>query len=315
MITYQDCGVDPQKNDELVNDIKNITNISTGFATAQKIPESDVKLIQCSDGVGTKIQMAKEFPELYNTIGQDLVAMCVNDLICTGGTPAYFQDYIGMNSLDKPIINSIIKSINDSCKMCDVVLTGGEMAEMPDTYIHDTPELVGFATGFCKRSHFIDLNNISRDDVIIGLASSGPHSNGYSLIRNAIPDDEIIGNIRKKLIEPTTIYSDITELHDRYIKRFGYQFLNGMAHITGGGLIDNLYRIIPDGLDIEINKHSWKIPDIFDYIQYWGEVSSESMWNTFNMGIGMCLIIAPRHIAIVRKYLSQYNPKIIGKII
>lgn len=284
MLTYEHCGVSTDKNDYLVNKIKNITNISTGFADVKVIPGYNKYLVQSMDGVGTKIQLAKFDDSLYDTIGQDLVAMCVNDLICTGATPHYFQDYIGMNSLNEKIVSRIIKSIHNSCIECGTVITGGELAEMPDSYTHETPELIGCVTGFCDGRHLINTNKVKEGNVILGLESSGPHSNGFSLIRKLY--SALSKESKTAVVKPTIVYKDVLNYHNKYPTD-----INAIANITGGGLLTNLNRVIPKGLEANIYYNNIVIPELYLEMQSIGDLNVNSVWSTFNMGIGMCLIV------------------------
>lgn len=284
MTTYLDCGVDVDKNDRLVEEIRKIANIQTGFSAVHTIG-SGPKLVQCTDGVGTKINLAAKHPELYDTIGQDLVAMVYNDLLCSAAIPAFFQDYIGMNNLDEEIVLRVIKSIKRACDKAKIKLTGGELAEMKGKYTSDLPELVGFATGFQYR----DVITPQEGDHIIGLKSSGPHANGYSLI-NTI-ESHICG-----ILEPTTLYTRVP-------------LAPAKAHITGGGLRANVQRILPDGLEPHFDYGAWEVPKVFSDIQQAADVPAEDMWRTFNMGIGMCIVTSYTHIL---DGLSEYDAKVIG---
>lgn len=316
MTTYEESGVSTEKNDELVKMISQNTGVSTGFSDYQLIPGTDIYIVQCSDGVGTKIHLALQHYGLYYTIGQDLVAMCVNDLICAGAKPAFFQDYIGMNTLIGHIVENVINSIYDACGSCGVKLTGGEMAEMPGSYATDTPELVGFATGFANHEHLINKEDVKKGDSIIGLPSSGPHSNGYSLIRKVLATAPFYMvtktlTLVKQILAPTTIYGRVAEIHTE-----APELINSMAHITGGGLENNLARAIPEGLTADIDWNSWKIPEVFETITEMGEVPYKSMWNTFNMGVGMCLIVSPENEGHVLDGLfGHYNALVIGEVI
>jgi len=312
MITYEECGVSTTKNDRLVEKLKSIIGIDTGFADVKPIPGSDQFIAQCMDGVCTKIRLASEYPSIYNSIGQDLVAMCVNDLICIGALPAYFQDYIGMNSLDEEMIPKIIKSINDACVIGGVKLTGGEMAEMPGNYKHDYPELVGCATGFCSSDHLINKNNVVRGDILVALESNGPHSNGYSLIRNihTAYKDKFPPSVLKAILEPTVLYYGVSDYY-----HYEPDHIHAMAHITGGGLENNLARSIPVGLKAKIDYERWSVPEVFVALQQLGDVDPDSMWDTFNMGIGMVLICSLNTFESVIDGLSEYNAFAIGEIV
>lgn len=312
MLTYEDSGVSVAKNDELVEMISSNTGVSTGFADYQPIPGTDRFIVQCSDGVGTKIHLATSYWDLHYTIGQDLVAMCVNDLITAGAKPFSFQDYIGMNNLNREIVKVVIQSIRDACESCGVMLTGGEMAEMPGTYVKPIPELVGFATGFAESRHLIRKEDVKEGDLIIALPSSGPHSNGYSLIRRVLytlvkPQSK---EFMKQILAPTIIYSRVAEIHQE-----SPYLINAMAHITGGGLENNLLRAIPDGLRPVIDYSRWDVPEVFTELQEMGHVDPDSMWTTFNMGVGMCLVVSPVNVTdVLDKLDGHHRAFVIGKI-
>ena len=312
-LTYEDAGVATTKNDKLVEIISANTGVSTGFSDAQPIHGTDnLFLVQCTDGVGTKIHYAEHWPRLYETIGQDLVAMCVNDLICSGAKPVFFQDYIGMNNLDEAVVETIIKSINDACARGGVKLTGGEMAEMPGSYAVNTPELVGFATGLATTTSVIKKELVREGCQIIGLPSSGPHSNGYSLIRKVFDNPPYSDTLMRDLLAPTEIYYEVAEIYHKEP-----WLITSMAHITGGGLENNLARAIPEGLKANIQWNNWQVPDIFVHIQNEGDVDPTSMWNTFNMGVGMCLISDQFYHENLIKLLSEsgLKPFYIGEVI
>ncbi len=312
MLTYEDSGVSVDKNDKLVERIADIAKISTGFSDIQPIPGVEGRyIVQCSDGVGTKVHLASRRVDLHRTIGQDLVAMCVNDLITTGAVPFSFQDYIGMNELKPEVIDLVIRSILDACKKCGVILTGGEMAEMPGTYKRSIPELVGFATGFVDEEHIIRKDNVLPGDLIIALPSSGPHSNGYSLIRKVIYGKSLKAAFMKDLCEPTTLYCQVAQVHQKAPK-----LIKSMAHITGGGLENNLARALPRGLRADINYNRWTVPDVFTAIQNMGDVDPDSMWKTFNMGVGFCIISSPRDAGEVMNQLTGYHSAfVIGEVV
>lgn len=311
MLTYEESGVSVDKNDMLVERIANIANISTGFSDIQPIPGVEGRyIVQCSDGVGTKVHLASRRVDLHRTIGQDLVAMCVNDLVCAGAKPAFFQDYIGMNVLKPEIIELVITSITEACAECGVILTGGEMAEMPGTYKRSIPELVGFATGFLDEEHIIKKDDVEAGDIIVALPSSGPHSNGYSLIRKVIYGKSLKAAFMRDLCAPTKLYCQVAEVHQT-----SPTLINSMAHITGGGLENNLARAIPGGLRAEINYNRWSVPDVFTAIQNMGDVDPDSMWKTFNMGVGFCLIVNSLKVGEVMNQLIGHSAFTIGEIV
>lgn len=253
-------------------------------------------LVSSTDGVGTKILIAKKMNN-FTTIGQDLVAMSVNDIICCGADPLFFLDYIACGKLVPEKIQEIVFSIAEGCKKAGVALIGGETAEMPDMYKEDDIDLAGFAVGIINKKSIINKEKVKPGDAVFGFASSGPHSNGYSLIRKIITDNGLslekeyeAENIRislaKSLIEPTRIYVSLIKQIKEKVR------LKGIAHITGGGFYENINRIIPSSCDALIKKDSWKIPGIFSLLQKYGNISRKEMFRVFNMGIGMVIIVS-----------------------
>lgn len=313
MITYEDSGVNPSFNDEIVKRLGEDLELRTGFADVKPIPGTNQFMAMSTDGVGTKLHLLGKFPPLIDFIMQDLVGMVANDIICTGAKPAYFQDYIGIRHLKGDREIDLIKSLSQICEDHGMTLTGGEMAEMGDTYTYDVPELVGFGVGFGNRECMIKVEKVWTGDVVIALESSGPHSNGFSLIRRILKDKPMAVSAKDmdRILEPTTIYTDVADLHSVHP-----EFIISMAHITGGGLYKNLPRAIPNGLRADLSPLKyWKVPEVFIYIQSLGSLTDETMWNTFNMGIGMCLIVQPDCVKDVMDALKWYNPTVIGKIV
>ncbi len=298
---YKLAGVDIAAGNSLIDKIKadvgatqgpNVLGSIGGFAGMLKIDESinNPTLVACTDGVGTKVALAQENNKL-DTIGQDLVAMCVNDLITCGAQPLFFLDYFATSALDVDQAALIIKSIAKACKDSNCALLGGETAEMPGHYVGNNFDLAGFSVGIVDQSKIINGSDISNGDIIIGIESSGPHSNGYSLIRKIIsesssPNDEI--NLIKELaLRPTILYPNLINSLLQKIE------IKGMAHITGGGITENIPRIIPKDLNIDILKDSWEYLEIFKWLKDQGEISEVDMFRIFNCGIGMTLIINP----------------------
>jgi phosphoribosylformylglycinamidine cyclo-ligase len=244
-------------------------------------------LVTGADGVGTKIDIAMKLG-IYDTVGIDCVAMCVNDILCHGATPLFFLDYIACGKLNAEIAASLVKGVSDGCLEAGCSLVGGETAEMPDVYLPDVYDLAGFAVGVVDRSNIIDGSSIKPDDILIGLESSGLHSNGFSLIRKLIRhldaqfDEKPIGQI---LLTPTKIYVKpiLNLLQNVKVK--------GMAHITGGGFIENIPRMLKSGLTAYVDTKSFKIPEIFKFIASFG-IEEKEMFNTFNMGIGYVIVVA-----------------------
>jgi phosphoribosylformylglycinamidine cyclo-ligase len=257
-------------------------------------------LVTCTDGVGSKLKIAC-LTGKYDTVGIDLVAMSVNDLICTGGEPLVFLDYIAMPQDDTPLSLALIKGISDGCKEAECSLVGGELAILPDFYQPGDFDMAGFATGVVERERIVDGRHIQTGDAIIGLASSGIHSNGYSLVRkivfeaaglkvaDAVP--ELGGTVGEVLLTPTRIYArPIRQLVDHYpVKK---RVIRGLANITGGGLPDNVARILPPGKRVHVKRGSWGIPPVFTWLQKLGNVADQEMFRVFNMGVGFVVICA-----------------------
>jgi len=296
---YKLAGVDIEAGNSLIDKIKadvgatqgpNVLGNIGGFAGMFKLDGSvkNPTLVACTDGVGTKVALAQENNKL-DTIGQDLVAMCVNDLITCGAKPLFFLDYFATSALDVDQAALIIKSIAAACKDSGCALLGGETAEMPGHYVGKNFDLAGFSVGIVDESKIINGLNIKNGDVIIGIESSGPHSNGYSLIRKIINESSAsqdeINSIVSMVLKPTHLYPELIKEILQTIK------VNGMAHITGGGITENIPRIIPTGLNIDIFKDSWEMPEVFKWLQAQGSISDGDMYRIFNCGIGMTLIV------------------------
>ena len=296
---YKLAGVDIEAGNNLVDKIKadvgatqgpSVLGNIGGFAGMFKLDGSvnNPILVACTDGVGTKVALAQENNKL-ETIGQDLVAMCVNDLITCGAQPLFFLDYFATSTLDIEQASLIIKSIAMACKSSGCALLGGETAEMPGHYIDKNFDLAGFSVGIVDEQKIITGSTIASGNVIIGIESSGPHSNGYSLIRKIIsespaPKNEI-DSIIDLVLKPTHLYPELVSQLLKKIK------INGMAHITGGGITENIPRIIPNGLGIDIFKESWNMPKAFQWLQEQGAISDNDMYRIFNCGVGMTLIV------------------------
>tara|TARA_B100000073_G_scaffold143312_2_gene117896 strand:+ start:3506 stop:4498 length:993 start_codon:yes stop_codon:yes gene_type:complete len=291
---YKDSGVDIEEGQNFIDDIKSltkkpITSYSLGnigsFSGYIETPAefSDPIYALACDGVGTKMKVGLKLNDL-STIGIDLVAMCVNDLIVSGAKPTAFLDYYGCSKLDRSKGKEIISGILKGCRLANCELIGGETAEMPNHYTENNFDLVGFAVGVNNRNEIIDGSAIEAGNIILGLPSSGFHSNGYSLINEIIKNKNIDNLLLEKLLTPTTIYvNDILDLKQACT-------INGMAHITGGGLNENLSRIA-NGKTICIDKTKWSMPEIFKEIKKLGNISEEEMFNVFNCGIGFCLVL------------------------
>ena len=296
---YKLAGVDIDAGNSLVNQIKksvaashnkNVLDNIGGFAGMYEL-DKDIKnpvLVACTDGVGTKVSLDKQYNDLSG-IGQDLVAMCVNDLIVCGAKPLFFLDYYASSKLDVNEATTVVKSIADACIKSDCALLGGETAEMPGHYIDNNFDLAGFSVGCVSKDKIIKNDNVICGNVLIGIESSGPHSNGFSLIRKIIKESKVNEEekniIAKRCLEPTLLYPKlIMELISNYK-------INSLSHITGGGLTENLPRSIPDYLCVEIDTDSWEMPDIFKWLQENGNISDDDMYRIFNCGIGMVLFV------------------------
>ena len=305
ILTYKDAGVDISAGNKLVEKIKpfakstiragadaNLGGFGALFDLA-KCGYADPILVSATDGVGTKLKIAKELNQ-HNTIGIDLVAMCVNDLIVQGAEPLFFLDYFASSKLSIDVASEVIKGIADGCKIANCALIGGETAEMPGLYNDGDYDLAGFSVGVVERANILPKQNIIAGDVILGLKSSGVHSNGFSLVRYILQNGNITLNhklsdgktIGDALIEPTKIYvkSCLSAIKTGKIK--------ALAHITGGGLVENIPRVLPSNLSAQINYSSWQLPAIFQFLQSQGNVTNAEMHRTFNCGIGMVLIVA-----------------------
>jgi phosphoribosylformylglycinamidine cyclo-ligase len=262
-------------------------------------------LVSGTDGVGTKLKLAQQLGR-HDTIGIDLVGMCVNDVLVQGAEPLFFLDYFATGKLDVDTTVAVVGGIAKGCEMAGCALIGGETAEMPDMYPPGEYDLAGFTVGAVEKSKLLDGKQVRAGDVLIGLASSGPHSNGYSLIRRIYdragrPEDVDVGGVRlvDALMAPTTLYvKPILGMLDKHA-------LHAMAHITGGGLTENIIRVIPDDLGLEIEASAIVLPPVFDWLQREGGVANEEMWRTFNCGIGFVLVVAPAEAASVGAELER----------
>jgi len=321
--TYEKSGVNINAAD---NFVKFISSISTknkgkkkfqnigGFGSISNIPKDikKPKIVACTDGVGTKVEIANTLNK-FDTIGIDLVAMSVNDLIVQGAKPLLFLDYISINKIDLKKLKSILKGIVKGCKISNCELVGGETAEMPGTYTKGKFDIAGFAVGIVDGNKVLDKRNIKKDDLILAVPSNGIHSNGYSLVRYVLKKNNINFKnnkfLKKELIKPTKIYvNEILNL----IKN---KLLNSCANITGGGLEDNIKRVIPNGLSADIDLDKVKTKKIFKWLKQ-NNINDKEMLKTFNCGVGFCLIIKPQNLKKINKFFSkEFKPYVIGKII
>jgi phosphoribosylformylglycinamidine cyclo-ligase len=301
MITYKKAGVDVDAGNALVDRIKKLTTGIGGFAGLFPMPKGlkQPQLVGCTDGVGTKLKIAF-LTNRHDTVGIDLVAMNVNDLLCCGARPLFFLDYFACGKLDVDTAESVIKGIVEGCRQSECKLLGGETAEMPGFYAPGEYDLAGFATGVVDKARVIDGRKIRPGDVVIGIPSSGPHSNGYSLIRKVIGEAEIVRRWEEFLV-PTTIYHSLLK---PLIWTKTPSLIKGMAHITGGGFIDNMPRVLRKGLQICIQKGSWPVPELFQEIQRRAKLPDDEMYRTLNMGIGLIMVIAPKDVEKVRAKLK-----------
>ena len=322
--TYKKSGVNMATANKLVNYIskvsrktykkntetksfKNIGSFGSIFDLS-KLKMKNPIIISSTDGVGTKLEIANKFKK-YNTIGIDLVAMSVNDLIVQGGKPIFFLDYIAVNKLELNKVKKILNGIVLGCKLADCSLIGGETAEMPGTYGKNKFDLAGFAVGLVEKKNLLTKNKIKFNDVILAVPSSGLHSNGYSLVRHILKrkkNSYLSKNIKKELIKPTKIYvKEINKINSK-------KLISGCANITGGGLLDNLIRVIPDALSISINLSKIKVKPIFKWLKK-NNIKDSEMLKTFNCGVGFCLITNKKNISKVKKIFSkEYKPYEIG---
>jgi len=322
LFTYKKSGVNIDAADSFINFIssvsskkkgkKKFSNIG-GFGSISSIPNNikQPKIVACTDGVGTKIEIANTLNK-YDTIGIDLVAMSVNDLIVQGAKPLLFLDYISINKIDLKKLKSIIKGIVNGCKQSSCELVGGETAEMPGTYEKGKFDIAGFAVGVVGTNKILSKNKIKNNDLVLAIPSSGLHSNGFSLVRYLINQKKI--NIKKnkflknELLRPTKIYvKEVLNLIDKNL-------INGCSNITGGGLADNIKRVIPENLVAEIDLTKINPSQIFKWLKK-NNISDREMLKTFNCGVGFCLIINPKKLSKVKKYFkNKFKPYVIGKI-
>jgi phosphoribosylformylglycinamidine cyclo-ligase len=320
--TYRKSGVNIDAADNFVKFIstispknkgkKKFSNIG-GFGSISNLPNNlkKPKIVACTDGVGTKIEIANTLNK-YDTIGIDLVAMSVNDLIVQGASPLLFLDYISINKIDLKKLKSIIKGIVKGCKISNCELVGGETAEMPGTYEKGKFDIAGFAVGVVDEKKILHKKKIKKNDLIVAVPSNGVHSNGYSLIRHILKKQKInINNdkfLKKELIKPTKIY--VKEV----LKLINKNLINGCANITGGGLADNIKRVIPDGLVADIDLNKVKTIKIFKWLKQ-NNIEDDEMLKTFNCGVGFSLIINPKNLHKITKiFTKEFKPYVIGKI-
>lgn len=335
-VSYEQAGVNIDANDEMVERIQSslastfgprVIALPGGFAGLfrldydERLFKKNYKnpvLVACTDGVGSKVQLAAKAKK-FDTVGIDLVAMSVNDMLVIGAEPLFFLDYVALHKLEPALVAELVKGIAAGCRMADCALIGGETAEMPDTYRKGDFDLAGFAVGVVERDRTITGKKVRPGDVILGLRSSGLHSNGYTLARNIcfkqarlkMNDvlDELDGTtVGETLLTPTRIYvQPIVKLLTKYrVKRV----VHAMAHITGGGLVGNIPRVLPKDCNAVIKKSSWPMPKIFPFLQKAGPVEEDEMFRVFNMGIGYVLIVAPDFADSIGRNLQRWGEKV-----
>jgi len=301
-LTYRDAGVDIDAGDALIERIAPAAKRTAragvlgglgGFGALFELPKGyrEPVLVSGTDGVGTKLRLAIDW-QRHSTVGIDLVAMCVNDIVVQGAEPLFFLDYYATGKLDVEVAASVIEGIAAGCEQAGCALVGGETAELPGMYHGADYDLAGFVVGIVERSQLLDGTRVVAGDVVLGLASSGVHSNGYSLVRKVVeragagPDTKVAGvALIDRLMEPTRIYvRSLLALHRSHR-------VHGLAHVTGGGIVENLPRVIPAGLGAVIDAQAWPRPAIFEWLQHEGAIPEAELLRTFNCGIGMCVVV------------------------
>ncbi len=327
-VSYRDAGVDIDAGNELVERIKPIVKETFGpgvitglggFGALFELPLDRYQqpvLVSGTDGVGTKLKLALELKR-HETIGIDLVAMCVNDIVVTGAEPLFFLDYYATGKLDVDVAVDVVKGIAKGCELSGAALTGGETAEMPGMYSEGDYDLAGFCVGIVEKSKIIEPGRVRPGDALIGLASSGPHSNGYSLVRKVLDiakaelNQPFAGTtLGETLLAPTRIYvKPLLELHDK-------MDIHALAHITGGGLPENLPRVLPEGTKAVIDAGSWERPEVFNWLQQAGNIEESEMLRTFNCGVGMVLCVAEQDADLAMKTLTNAGEQVwrLGRI-
>jgi phosphoribosylformylglycinamidine cyclo-ligase len=329
--TYKDAGVDLAVYDEAMTRLPRLMHrtysprvmkLDGGFAGLFKLDFAsrlfsrnyeDPVLVSCTDGVGTKLKVAV-LVDRHDTVGIDLVAMSVNDALCCGAEPLFFLDYVAMSHDDPERLEAVVRGVSDGCVEADCALLGGETAIMPDIYARGDYDLAGFCVGVVERKHLIDGHSISPGDTVLGIASSGLHSNGYSLVRKVVFDlaglgvhDEVpeLGGqtVGDALLTPTRIYArPVRKILQHYRHK---NVVHGIAHITGGGLRDNLERVLPEGTRAVLDRTSWQVPPVFHWLQSLGNIDDDEMERVFNMGIGLVMVFDPYFENTIRSMLAD----------
>jgi len=316
-ITYKKAGVDIASGSHFVEAIRPFTKGIGGFGGLYKFAARKYKepyLVSSTDGVGTKLKVAFLCGK-HNTVGIDLVAMNVNDVLCVGAEPLFFLDYIATGRIEKRVLIDVVKGIAGGCRKAGCYLVGGETAQMPGFYKKGEYDLAGFCVGVVEKRKIIDGSKIKAGDIIIGLESNGLHSNGFSLVRKVFSETEL-KKYASALLKPTRIYVKPV-LSLLKVTSPKSQVIKGIAHITGGAFYNKIARIIPNNVDVVIDKHSWRIPQIFRLIQNKGNVPEDEMYRTFNMGIGMVLVVKPYNTPKIRAALEKFNLRswMIGEVV
>ena len=321
--SYKKSGVNISVANRLVNHIAKITNknvqktdrsfnVSNIGAFGSVFDISNIKIkdpviVSCTDGVGTKIDLANRFKK-FDSIGIDLVAMCVNDLIVQGAKPLFFLDYIAVGKLDLDKTKKILKGILKGCKISDCKLIGGETAEMPGIYTKDKFDLAGFSVGIVSKKKILSKRNVKNGNLILAIPSSGLHSNGYSLVRSILKNNKITNDLKKELLKPTKIYTK------EILKLVNKNLINSAAHITGGGLVENITRSTPNNFCVNIDLSKIKPKKIFKWLKT-KNISDLEMLKTFNCGVGFCLIVEKKNVKKIKRYFSKdFMPFEIGFI-
>ena len=323
LYSYKNSGVDISLGNKFVNHISKLTNKNVkktkknkkqnnigSFGSLYDINSLNIKnpvIVSCTDGVGTKLELSDKYNKL-NTIGIDLVAMCVNDLIVQGAKPLFFLDYIAVDKIKLSKLKKILKGILKGCQIAKCELIGGETAEMPGIYKKNKFDLAGFSTGIVAKNKILKKDYVRSGDIVIAVPSSGIHSNGYSLVRNILKKNKLPSKLRKDLLKPTKIYVD------EILNLCNKNLINSAANITGGGIVENLVRSIPDGLSVNVDLSKIKVQKIFSWLKS-KNISDKEMLRTFNCGVGFCLIAKKKNLKKIRKCFSKsFTPYEIGYI-
>lgn len=327
-LDYQAAGVNIDAGNRLVDNIKPLAARTKrpevlgglgGFGALVEIPAGyrHPILVSGTDGVGTKLRLAMQMGK-HDTIGIDLVAMCVNDIVVSGAEPLFFLDYYATGHLEVATATDVIKGIATGCELAGAALVGGETAEMPSMYEGEDYDLAGFCVGVVEKSEIIDGSQVKSGDILIALASSGAHSNGYSLIRKVI---EISGaalnspfagrTLGEVLLEPTRIYVKSILALMKAVQ------VKALSHITGGGLLENIPRVLPENCCAQLQRNSWQVPEVFQWLQQQGQIADREMWRTFNCGVGMVICVAPEQVETALACLQAHgeNAWVIGQIV